>query len=80
MREYFATLALPKRKESDYSKMFERKYRYKRSVVLVKGAKRDGMLFIEVRAMDPTALRASINSLLRDIQVIEAVEKIAKER
>ncbi|MEM3227707.1 MAG: KEOPS complex subunit Pcc1 [Candidatus Micrarchaeaceae archaeon] len=58
----------------DYSKFFESRYKYKRSSIVFKY--KDKNAVFEISAADPTALRASINSVLRDLQVIEAVGKI----
>ena len=56
---YKRTLALPKNR------------RYARSTTEIKEGKRE--LRITIRARDNIALRASMNSIMRDIQVIGAV-------
>lgn len=48
--------------------------KYKRSSITV--ASTASGASIEIRASDATALRASANSVLRDLQVIEASSKI----
>lgn len=56
----------------NYSKLFNGPKRHERSDMKIKSTK--GRLVIEVTAKDATALRASANSILRDLQVIEATE------
>jgi tRNA threonylcarbamoyladenosine modification (KEOPS) complex Pcc1 subunit len=73
MRRYYAVLKLERIKGLDYKKFFDKKYSYKRSSIRIKGT--SSKIVFEISAEDPTALRASINSLLGDIQVIEAVSK-----
>ncbi|MGI0100671.1 MAG: KEOPS complex subunit Pcc1 [Candidatus Micrarchaeaceae archaeon] len=58
----------------EYEKILGTGSKHKRSNVTV--AAKNSKLIIEITASDATALRASVNSVLRDLQVIEA-SKIA---
>ncbi|MGD0728513.1 MAG: KEOPS complex subunit Pcc1 [Candidatus Micrarchaeaceae archaeon] len=65
-------LIINKEKALEYSKILSIKTEHKRSNIKLKEIK--GTLFIEISAKDATALRASANSILRDLQVIEATK------
>jgi hypothetical protein len=55
-----------------YSRLLSRSKRYGRSTMKVKET--SSTVTIEINATDLTALRASANSVLRDLQVISATE------
>ena len=70
--EFHLTLTFRKDKNLNYSKILNLKTAHKRSTLRQKEKK--SLLTIEIRAKDATALRASANSLFRDLQVIEATK------
>jgi tRNA threonylcarbamoyladenosine modification (KEOPS) complex Pcc1 subunit len=59
-----------------YLKILSQKSRKERSTISLKEYRTK--LIIEVRAKDATALRASTNSILRGLQVIEATKQHSK--
>jgi hypothetical protein len=65
-------LILEKEPKLKYKKLFEISPRKGRSIVTIKEMKNN--LIIEIKAKDATALRATTNSLMRDLQVIEATK------
>ncbi len=64
-----ATIVLPKRTKSSYQSILGKARDQKRGTVSVKEDK--ATITIIISAEDATALRASFNSLMRDIQAIE---------
>lgn len=66
------TLVLEKTDRLSYSRTLGRKIRHDRSNIFLKETA--GKLTITIKAKDLTALRASANSILRDMQVIEATK------
>ena len=68
-----AKVLIPKRKDLDYTGMLVQTSKYKRSSMSVRDL--GSALEVVVTATDTTALRASLNSLLRDLQVIESVAR-----
>jgi tRNA threonylcarbamoyladenosine modification (KEOPS) complex Pcc1 subunit len=65
-------LTLAKRHGIDYAKIIGKGKKHSRSSMLVR--EKGDMLIVEINSGDITALRASANSLLRDIQVINSIE------
>jgi tRNA threonylcarbamoyladenosine modification (KEOPS) complex Pcc1 subunit len=65
-------LILVKEPNINYSRIFKKQIQHQRSTVTVSQTKRH--LVIEIKARDATALRASANSLIRNLQVIEATK------
>ncbi|MGC8622548.1 MAG: KEOPS complex subunit Pcc1 [Candidatus Micrarchaeia archaeon] len=76
---YTATISAPA-KVKEYQAAFEKSYKYKRSSVLMKFAGGKKEVVFKVEAKDPTALRATLNAILRDIQVIESVAKASGKK
>jgi tRNA threonylcarbamoyladenosine modification (KEOPS) complex Pcc1 subunit len=68
-RAYTASITVPKRKEMDYVKVLGIQREQKRSGIGITEKKE--CLEISITAKDITALRASMNSIIRDLQVIE---------
>ena len=66
------TLALKKEPKLKYSSILNKSAKHGRSAVKIQDKK--DTLLIEITASDSTALRASINAILRDLQVIEATK------
>ena len=66
----YLKLVLKKETNLNYSKILGASKSHKRSSTKLKESK--GSLTIEISAMDLAALRASANSILRDMQVIES--------
>ncbi len=66
---YSSKLHISKLPGLDYSKIIDVKSKYKRSSISVK----EGESSIEFRigAEDPVALRASVNAVMRSIEIIE---------
>ncbi|MDE1850748.1 MAG: hypothetical protein KGH54_03070 [Candidatus Micrarchaeota archaeon] len=72
---YSASVKLELGKEAkEYFVLLDKKLNYKRSKVSVKLSK--NTLIIQVRANDPVALVASINSVLKQIRIIGNAEKL----
>ena len=67
------TLVLSKEPKLKYSSILHKNMKHGRSDVKVQ-EKKDS-LTIEITATDSTALRASINTILRGLQVIEATKQ-----
>lgn len=67
------SIVIPKNSEVNYRKILDVKSKttYKRSMVEIKETGKN--LVIRISANDLVALRASINSILRDIQVISVI-------
>lgn len=65
-------LTIKKDPALDYAMLFKSEKAHSRSTTKVTNAK--GSVTIEIKATDPTALRASANSVLRDLQVISATK------
>lgn len=72
---YTATILVPKRLNLNYVRLLGKTKTYSRGSVRTSETAKQLRVFIS--ASDPTALRASINMVLRDLQVIEAVRSIA---
>ena len=70
---YTAVLKIPKHGGLKYRKIIGKISMYSRSRTYVKENKK--ILEIRITARDVTALRASANSVIRDLQVIEQVAK-----
>jgi tRNA threonylcarbamoyladenosine modification (KEOPS) complex Pcc1 subunit len=73
-RVYEAEIVVSKAPRVSYSSIMGRIKSYKRSTVEIKETA--GTFAAKVRAADATALRASVNALMRDIQVIEGISRI----
>ncbi|MCL5433555.1 MAG: hypothetical protein M1538_01070 [Candidatus Marsarchaeota archaeon] len=71
-RLYTATIKISKG-SIDYNKILGKMHEYKRSKINI-SQKEDFFLF-EIYADDVTALRASLNMLMRDISVIDNISK-----
>lgn len=65
-------ITLEKEKDLNYTKILGKNIGHSRSTIKIKEGKTE--LIIEIYANDATALRASANSILRDLQVIEATK------
>ncbi|MDE1870685.1 MAG: CTAG/PCC1 family protein [Candidatus Micrarchaeota archaeon] len=63
-------LVIRKTDEVNYSKILGDNKRHRRSAISIR--ENGKMLIIEIKASDLTALRASANSILRNLQVINA--------
>lgn len=74
MKKFELTIVISKEENLNYSRILNRKMRYPRSDLAIKETK--DTLKITITAKDATALRASSNSVLRDLQVIEAASKV----
>ncbi len=70
---YTCSIALPESGSARYGTVLHGG-KYKRSVISI--TRTAAGTTIEIRALDATALRASVNSVLRDLQVAEASSKI----
>ena len=62
------------KKAKFYTELLDKKINYKRSRVSVKRA--SNILTVEVKADDPVALVASMNSVLKQIRIIGNAEKL----
>jgi tRNA threonylcarbamoyladenosine modification (KEOPS) complex Pcc1 subunit len=65
-------LVIAKDPKINYRKILGNSLKHERSTTAIKEEKET--LIVEITAADLTALRASANSILRDLQVIEATE------
>jgi tRNA threonylcarbamoyladenosine modification (KEOPS) complex Pcc1 subunit len=65
-------IVLDKEPKLNYSKILGKNLGHSRSAIKITESK--SALTIEITAKDATALRASANSILRDLQVIEATK------
>lgn len=75
---FSASVKLELGKEAkEYFALLDKKISYKRSKVSVKLSK--NTLIIEVKADDPVALVASINSILKQIRIIGNAQKLFDE-
>ncbi len=70
---YSATLHISKLQGLDYSKIIDIKSKYKRSSISVKGDK--SSIEFRIGAEDPVALRASVNAVMRTVEIIENAYK-----
>ena len=70
---YSATLHISKLQGFDYSKIIDIKSKYKRSSISVKGGK--SSIEFRIGAEDPVALRASVNAVMRTVEIIENAYK-----
>lgn len=70
------TLELDKRAE-DYIKIIDKKRAYKRSSVIAK--RKGNTIIVEIKADDPIALIASLNSFLKQVKIIGNAEKLFKD-
>ncbi len=68
-----ATITIKKKAGIKYSSIIKLR-KYKRSSIKV--AERKGSVNFRIAADDATALRASANAVLRELQVIEGIEKV----
>ncbi len=69
IKAYVASIAIPKIRDTSYITILGNQREQKRSGVSI--AEREGSLEISITAKDITALRASMNSIMRDIQAVE---------
>jgi|GEM_PF-1162974 tRNA threonylcarbamoyladenosine modification (KEOPS) complex Pcc1 subunit len=67
-------LVVPKDPKINYKRLLNNQTNHERSNTAIKEQKET--LIIEITAKDLTALRASANSILRDLQVIEATKAL----
>ena len=70
---YSATLHISKLPGLDYSNIMDIKSKYKRSSISVKGGK--SSIEFRIGAEDPVALRASVNAVMRSVEIIENAYK-----
>ncbi len=70
----YLKLIVGKQHGLNYTKIIGKNTTHSRSTIKMQEDKRN--LTIEITAKDATALRASTNSILRDLQTIEGVSKI----
>lgn len=71
------TLELDKKAE-DYIKILDKQRSYKRSTVV---AKRKGdTILVEIKAEDPVALIASLNSFIKQVRIIGNAERLFDEK
>ncbi len=68
-RKYTATMLVPKKIGTSYSRLLGQSRRHERSSLRIRDA--GPMLEVKIETSDITALRASMNTVMRDIQVIE---------
>jgi tRNA threonylcarbamoyladenosine modification (KEOPS) complex Pcc1 subunit len=71
---YSAELRIPKLKGLVYKRLIGKIVMYKRSKVSLREDK--NFMYVAITADDVTALRASANSIMRDVQIIEKAAKI----
>ena len=74
IKVYKSRISISKTSPLDYSKVLGRPRMYKRSTV--KFSETPSTIKIFVVAGDATAMRAALNSIMRDIQVIEAAARV----
>ena len=70
---YSATLHISKLQGLDYSKIIDINSKYKRSSISVKGGK--SSIEFRIGAEDPVALRASVDAVMRTVEIIENAYK-----
>ena len=68
-REYSAIIIIPRKAKVNYGALLKSSVKYKRSGIAVEDTGHG--IKITISASDVTALRAAINSVARDVQVIE---------
>lgn len=66
-----AIITLAKAQKLEYTKIMGKLRAYKRSSIAIREG--PGSFSITIKAEDATALRASVNAMMRQIQVIEGV-------
>lgn len=67
-----ARIAISKKEGSpSYAKIIGKPHAYKRSSISIREGPKS--FYVEIQANDPVALRASMNAMMRQIQVIESV-------
>ncbi|MCW6159949.1 MAG: CTAG/PCC1 family protein [Candidatus Micrarchaeales archaeon] len=69
MKAYSVKIVMPKKASIDYRTALGEIKEHERSGVSVKETEKE--LVIEIETSDATALRSSVNAVLRDIQTIE---------
>ncbi len=72
---YTAELRIGLGDEEKYIRILDKNIKYKRGNVEIKNL--DGIL-VRIKAQDPTALVASLNSVIKQLRVIESVSKVVK--
>ncbi len=77
-RCYSAVIVVRGRHRRHYKRLLGAAMERRRSSVSVKAG--PSAISIEVSASDPTALRASLTTVLRELQVIDAMERLAAAR
>jgi len=73
---YNSTIVIPKKKGLNYRSIIGATRQYKRSGISILETKSE--LKITIKTTDATAMRASVNAIMRDIQVIEGVANAEK--
>jgi tRNA threonylcarbamoyladenosine modification (KEOPS) complex Pcc1 subunit len=73
-KKYTARIVFPKATKSSYKSLLGTQREQKRSTIKI--TELNGTVIIEAEAADVTALRATLNALIRDIQVIEAASGV----
>ncbi len=72
--EHKAIITIPKKVKIDYKKVLGTVREHKRSGMQIQETEKE--LIITIKTSDLTALRASINSITRDISVIEGAGSV----
>lgn len=72
-RRISAVVMIPRIKGLSYNGLIRQTERYKRSSISISNA--GTAIKVRISADDVTALRASVNAILRDVQVIESVSR-----
>lgn len=76
MKEFRSTIVIPKTEKVSYKRILGASREYKRSSISIK--EKTDRLTITVTARDMASLRASINSVTRDVQVVNDSLKAGK--
>lgn len=75
-RPYKAILTIPKAEHLNYTEIIGEQRAYERAGVSMKET--DDIITVVIEAKDITALRASINSITRDVTVIENTDNASQ--
>jgi tRNA threonylcarbamoyladenosine modification (KEOPS) complex Pcc1 subunit len=71
---YEAVVTMRKTGKINYTKLIGKLTTYKRSSIAL--AETPAAFTVKITASDPAALKSSLNSVIKDIQVIESVRKV----
>ena len=72
--DFTATISIKKPSGINYTELIGKTSQYKRSTISM--SEKPTALKIRIEAKDATALKASLNAILKDIQVIESVSRV----